>query len=509
MLRWTDRLSRAIAAALTTIFALRLLQAIPAHSLWLDEWITLEFAFTPTSWVERLVELSGPAETHFPTFYLVTRWLGELLAFPGQPVEWLVRLPVTLLVIAAVALAVGWATLPAERSPTAPWIGAAVVGILSSTGGWAGHAGEGRPYVLLGALAVAMAAAAVRGRVVAACVCGLCLVLVHPFGALVGFAPALAVLASPRLGLAERMGVDRRRVRRTAWQAGVVLLLAALWVQIKFVGHQTAGYGLRRRGGDMTAVLAGLDLRVVLPFCAVTAAGVLVLVSLVRRRESAGPGAAATFAALTAAAASVTLGLGVAALALVRPGMNVAMPRYVAWIVPGLAVGAASGLALFLDALARRLGGGRRERWLAGLGLAGALLAGAWSLQVLRTTPMGPTWADGLREAALYVDRAAGPETAVVTDSRELMKLFPPWDDGYPCPRSPQLVPYLSPAARARVACQGPDGRVVFGPEIREVLRVREPIAVLGERTVVLDGFREAGKLQFGNVTLERYLRSP
>lgn len=508
MTRWADRLSRILALVLLALLSLRLLQAVFAHSLWLDEWATLEGAFAPTSWVERLYTLSGPASVNFPTFYLVTRTIGQVIAFAGQPVETLVRLPATLLTVLALALAARWA-FPVGRLATGPWIAAALPGILLTTGDWTQHAGEGRVYGLMSALAVAMVLAAARGRIGPACACGLALAALHPFGTLLGFAPALAVLAGARLGLGERMGIDRRQVRRTAWSAGAVLVLVALWIQVKYVGHQTGGYGLRHRGGDMAVVLSGLDLHAAIPFALVTLAGVVVLVVLLRQRSPQAAALPGAFAALTGAGLCFTLGLGTAALALVRPGVNVAMPRYVAWVVPALQVGAAAGIGLFLDALARRWLAERSPRLLAGLAVVGAILAGTWSLHLLRTVALGPHWADGLHEAARYLDHAAGPQTAVATDFREIFRLFPPYDEGYPCPRSPQIVPYLSPEVRAQVACQDAAGRVVFGAEVREVLLVREPIPVTEGRTVVLDDFRKTEEIRFANTTVERYRRPP
>jgi hypothetical protein len=357
----------------------------------------------------------------------------------------------------------------------------------------------------MAALAAAMVLAAARGRVGPACACGLGLAALHPFGLLAGFAPALALLAAARLGLAEAVGVGRREVRRAAWAAGVVLAICLLWIQMKFVGHQTGGYGLKHRGGDMGAVLAGLDVRAVAAFAGVTLAAVVALVIRSRRRGGA---PAETFAALTGAALCLTLGAGAAAMALVRPGVNVAMPRYVAWIVPALWVGAAAGLGLALDALARRLVGEGRARLRTALALAGALVAGAWSLHQLRTVPLGPPWGDGLREAARYLDRAVGPDAAVATDFRELFLLFPPHDAGFRCTRSPQIVPYLSPEVRARVACQDASGRVEFGPEVREVFLVREPIPITAGRTLALDAFRRTSEVRFANAAVERWERA-
>lgn len=509
-LRSLDRVARAIPYVLLALLALRLVQAVFAHSLWLDEWATLEGAFAPTSWAERLFTLSGPASVNFPTFYLATRTLGGALGYAGQPVEAIVRLPATILIVLALALAVRWsvgrarAGAPAERvSLTGPWIGAALVGILLTAGDWTEHAGEGRAYGPMAALAVAMMVAAARGRVGAACACGLGLVVLHPFGTLVGFAPSLAVLAAARLGLGDAMGLDRRTVRRVAWSAGVVFVLAALWIQMKYIGHQTGGYGLRKRGGDMAAVLAGLDLGAVLLFAGVTLAGGAALLVLRRRGALGAAPPQATFAALTFAALCVTLGLGAAALAIARPGVNVAMPRYVAWVVPSLVAGAAAGVALLVDALAA--GRGRRAR--AAITLAGALVAGGWSTLQLRAAPLGPTWADGLREAARWVEHEAGPQSAVATDFREIFQLHAPFNEGYRCARAPQIVPYLSPAVRARMACQDAAGRVAFGPEVREVLYVREPVPVTDGRAVVLDGFRRAAGLRFGNAAVERWVR--
>ncbi|HYD39239.1 MAG TPA: hypothetical protein VEB43_00290 [Anaeromyxobacter sp.] len=510
-LRSLDRVARAVPYVLLALLALRLVQAVFAHSLWLDEWATLEGAFAPTSWLERLYTLSGPASVNFPTFYLASRTLGGALAYAGQPVEAIVRLPATILTVVALGLAVRWsvgrprAGAPAEGASVAgAWLGAALVGILLTAGDWTEHAGEGRAYGPMAALAAAMIVAAARGRVGAACACGLGVVLLHPFGTLVGFAPSLAVLAAARFGLGDSMGLDRRTVRRVAWGAGVVFVLAALWVQMKYIGHQTGGYGLRKRGGDMAAVLAGLDVGAVLLFAGVTVSGGAALLVLRRRGALRAAPPHAPFAALTFAALCGTLGLGAAALAIARPGVNVAMPRYVAWVVPALVVGAAAGAALLVDALAA---GRARRAGRAALALAGALLAGGWSVAQLRTAPLGPTWADGLREAARWVEHATGPESAVATDFREIFQLHPPFDEGYPCARAPQIVPYFSPGVRARMACQDGAGRVAFGPEVREVLFVREPIPVTDGRTVVLDGFERAAELRFGNAAVERWVR--
>jgi hypothetical protein len=513
MTRRLDLLARAVPPLLLALLALRLLQAVPAHSLWQDEWATLELSFAPTSWVERLYFLSGPADAHFPTFYVVTRLLGELLAYAGQSTEALVRLPATLLTLGALFLTGRWA-LPRERSPSAAWVAAGLVGVLLTAGDWAQHAGEGRMYGLMGALGMAMVLAAARGRAGAACACGLTLAILHPFGALVGFAPALAALAGARLGLAERMGLERHQLRRMGGWALAAFLVAGLWIQMKFIGHQTGGYGLRRRGGDMATVLSGLSPWAAGLLAAVALAG-LAAVLAARRRTPAeaapGPG---TFAALTGAALCLTLGLGVAALAVARPGVNVAMPRYVAWINPALWTGAAAGLALLVDAwaagLARlRTGAGARPRLAAVLALGGALLAGAWSFHLLRVVPLGPPWGDGLREAAGYLQTATGPGDAVTTDTRELFRFFPPYTDGYACRRSPQLVPYLTPELRARIPCQDSGGRVTFGPDIRRVFLVREPVPVSEGRTVVLDGFQRAGEVRFANTVVERWGREP
>ncbi len=501
---WPDRLARAVGPLLAVLLALRMLQAIPAHSLWLDEWATLEGAFAPTSWLERLYTLSGPAAVNFPTFYVVTRLLGGPLAFAGQSLEAQVRLPATLLALAGLALAVRWAL--AARSAAASWLAAGLVGILLAAGDWAEHAGEGRVYALVGTLTLAMVLAAARGRPGAACACGLCVSLLHPFGALVGFAPAIAVLLGARLLGRERLGLDARAVRRTAWASGAVLVVTYLWVQMKFIGHQTGGYGLRRRGGDMGAVLRGIDPLAALLFAAVALAGLLLLWRAARRGTPEGAPSRWPLAALTGAVLSVTLGLGAAALALVRPGVNVAVPRYVAWINPALYAGAAAGLALLAGPPARRLAA-RIPRLLPWLTLAGALAAGAWSFHLLRTVPLGPPWGDGLREAAQHLEVVAGDGDAVVTDMRALFKLFPPHDLGHACPRSPQLVPYLSPTLRARLACQGPDGRVTFGPGVARVFLVREPIAVTEGRVIVLDGFERRGEVRFARTTVERYER--
>jgi hypothetical protein len=259
----------------------------------------------------------------------------------------------------------------------------------------------------------------------------------------------------------------------------------------------------------MAAVLSGLDLRAIVVFAAVTLAGGAALVASRRRVPRAAP-PRETFAALTAVAMCITLGMGTAALALLRPGVNVAMPRYVAWVVPSLIVAAAAGVGLALDAVAaRRRPGPGPGPWDAWVALAGALLLGTWSLHHLRTAPLGPTWGDGLREAARYVEQAAGPGSAVATDFREIFVLHRPFDEGYACSRAPQIIPYLSPAARARVACQDAAGRVSFGPEVHEVLFVREPVPVTEGRTVVLDGFRRAAEIRFGNAAVERWIRAP
>jgi hypothetical protein len=49
---------------------------------------------------------------------------------------------------------------------------------------------------------------------------------------------------------------------------------------------------------------------------------------------------------------------------------------------------------------------------------------------------------------------------------------------------------------------------VAFGPEVREVLFVREPIPVTAGRTVVLDGFHRAAEIRFGKAAVERWSRS-
>jgi hypothetical protein len=440
---------------------------------------------------------------------VATRLLGELGAFARQEVEWLTRLPFALLTLGALALAGRWA-FPSGRSVTAAWVGAALAGILLEAGDWAQHAGEARMYSLMGVLAVAMVLAAARGSVLPACACGLGLVVLHPFGSLIGWAPTLAALGCGRLGLAGRLGLTSRQIRRLGWSALGVFLVVGLWIQLKFIGHQTGGYGLRRRGGDMATVLRGLDLRLVTLFAAVALCGLAAAATAARRVARAGdvvapaPGA---YAAAAGAALCLTLGLGVATLAIVRPGVNVAMPRYVSWANPALLAGAVAGLGRGLDVLLRRLGVEARPRLAAGLSLASAAVAGLWSLQLVRTVPLGPTWADGLRETAQHLERVVGQGDAITTDMRELFLFFPPYTDGYACRRSPQLVPYLSPARRALIPCQDRAGRVVFGPEVRPVFLVREPIPVIEGRTVVLEGFGKAGEERIGNVRLERWER--
>lgn len=505
---WADRLSRAVAALVLALLALRLLQAIGAHSLWQDEWSTLNYSLAPTSWAERLWFMSGPVDAHFPTFYVVTRPLAQLFAFAGQRVEWLVRLPFTLLTIAALALAGRWA-FPGERSIAGAWVAAALPGILLTAGDWPIHAGEGRMYGFMAVLGVAMLLGAARGRAGSACACGLALVLLHPFGVLIGLAPALAILGGARLGLAERMGLDRRLVRRTAWAVGVTLALVAVWVQLKFISHQTGGFGLKRRGGDMATVLSGLDAREAAAFAIVAAAALAALVAMLRRRSPEEDAPAFGLAALTAAALCLTLGLGVAFLGLVRPGAVVVAGRYVAWIDPVLVAGAAAGLALAADALARRLDLERRPRAWAALSLAGALVVGGWSLHLLRSVPLGAPWGDGLREAAQLLEAWGRPGDAVTTDTNELFEFFPPYRDGYACRGGPQILPYLSPAVRARMPCQDADGRVTFAPEVRRVFLVREPIPVLEGRTVVLAGFQRESSIRLQNTTVEVYQRVP
>jgi hypothetical protein len=506
---WADRLSRAVAALVLALLALRLLEAIPAHSLWQDEWSTLNYSFAPTSWAERLWFLSGPVDAHFPTFYLVTRLLGELLAFSGQGVEWLVRLPLTLLTVGALALAGRWA-FPGERSVAAAALAAALPGILLTAGDWTLHAGEGRMYGLMGVLGMAMVLASARGHAGRACACGLALVLLHPFGLLVGLAPALAILARHRLGPSWGGELDRRLVRRTAWASGVTLAVLVLWLQLKFVSHQTGGFGIRRRGGDMAKVLSGLDVRAAVLFALATIAGAVALAFLLRRRSEREPAPtpALRFAVPAAAALCLTLGLGVAVLALLRPGAIVAMPRYVAWIDPPLWTGVAAALAMAADAAARRLGLEQRPRAWAALSVAAALATGGWSLHLLRTVPLGAPWGDGLREAAQHLEVTIRPGDAVTTDTNELFPFFPPYVDGYACRGAPQILPYLSPSLRARMSCQDAKGRVTFGPAVERVLLVREPIPVLTGRAIVLDEFRQVDETRFANTVVEVWERA-
>ncbi len=504
-MRWARRAGRVVVAGLFAMTVVRLVQAMTAHSLWLDEWCTIAFAFKPSrNFFTWFWDLAGAEDASFPTLYALTRLIGPVVAWGEQPVEMVARLPATVLLAGSLGLALYW-SVAEERSLTGPWVAATIIGVLLAGDDWIYHASEGRVYGLMGALGVAAVVAAAVRRPVAASLCGLGLVLLHPFGVLIGFAPSCVVLAAIAAGRSDRLGVTPRQ-GRTVLAAAALSALAAGWFVVgKYVTHDT-GFGFKRAPGDMQTIIAGLSLPAVAASVAAIVA-TLVAAAWLARRGAESPRVKPALAVY--AAMLLTLGLGVAALLLLRPGAHVSMPRYITWLNPILLTIAVACAGMILDLLLgqRAAATVARSRARAGLVIAGVLATGAWSFHLLRTVSLGSSWANGLRETAAYLNAVAGPGTAVAHDSfgfrfpRSLV-------EGYPCPQAGQIVPYLSQEVRARMPCPDEAGAVGFGPEVSRAFVVREPIAWVGPRTLVLQGFALSRSTRIVNVTVEQYDRA-
>jgi len=467
--------------------AVQIVLAACRRDLWTDEFITMSAAYRAArNVVTWLGALSSAYDPHFPTLYVVTRLVSGVLY--GQPIEVFVRLPAVLLTLAALALAVHWAVT--DRRGAGPLLGLALLGALVLDPEWRAHSAEARMYGLMAALGVAIVAAVACGRYMAAAWLGLALVLLHPFGAIVGFVPAAVTLAGPYVGLDGLRGRRRARVWLLVASLGV-FAVAAGWSFVKFIAAKSHGFSVQGGSDAAFAALAALN-----PVAA-GAAGLAVLGASVgwRRRARSDAAHVESVASLaTYGAILVALAGAVALFVTLKPGVR-PYPRYWDWLNPMLFAICA---ALVVPAVARLRG----TIWPSATGACAALV-----MVVTLAVRFGPEHGTGLRDAAAYLNATVDERAAVASDSFEMFFYPAAYRAGFACWRGGQVVAYLSERVRARMPCQDEAGRVGFAPDVARVFVVREPGAWIGDRRLMLDDFTMADKVVFGRAVVEIYDR--
>ena len=491
--RWRSLPEVLFVSILFGFVGFRLIQDIGLNGLWTDEFFTISFAYlsqdVPIRWAPLLPEgpirwigvLSTAFEPQFPTHYVATRVLSSAIYIEGMEIEQFARLPSVIMVLVALlsipAIAV-W-----RRADAIGWL--FVVVLLASLVGdpdWREHANEARAYGAMATFGVAVVAALHFGSLPLAAVLGLALVLLHPFGLFVGLAPSAAILA--------RRGVDLSRsgFRLFLVLLGFVLAVTLTWLVLKF--------GLKALGSGAAATTrpAGRELlRAINPWAASgSIIGLAGCAARLRVRRMVWPPCIVAYCAL--------LGLvGVFAVLLLLAPVQ-AFPRYGTWLNSVLFAVAASCFATVLSSTVV-------EPWRA-IARAGTLATGVLAAVAAMGNSFGPVWGNDLRGAARYLNALTDGAFAVAHDSAEVLD-FPAWyRTGLRCFRGGQIIPYLSEELRRHVLCED-SGRVPVPEEIERLYIVREPIAWIGTRQLLLEGFTETTTLQFGRAWIEIYDRAP
>ncbi|MBW6400268.1 hypothetical protein KPL78_20575 [Roseomonas sp. HJA6] len=485
--------ARWIAALAAVFVGLKIWLAIGANSLWIDEFYSMGLAYMPVHAPTRgpyvlpigvlrwSVLLSTDVDPHFPTIYAITRLISDAIHFNGLSLEYFVRAPLVLTLIGVAGLLI-WICLAGRQDAEAPLLVSIILLCLVLDAAWREHSAEARMYGLMSVTGIAMLCAISHGRLVLASWLGLALALLHPFGAMFGFAPAIVTLLAFRQGLSRGVGLGIL--------AGltVAAVLVSLWMLLKFILKSSSGFTAGGGSDDIFRVLSALNVY------AVGGAFLLSAACVVAFRKGGGLDyrTALIFLALLLSALAF-LGL----LILLKPSTP-PYARYVRWANPVLFVMAAMGAIMLARHAAPKSFG------IAALPMT--LLASVAAVAVARAEPFGPPWGNALREAALYANAVADDSSIVTHDSFEIFDLPPAFRTGFRCFRAGQSVAYLSPTVRERMPCQiGND--VAIPAEVRQVYLIREPIAWVGPRRIDLDAFDRIATVPFGSASVDVYRR--
>jgi hypothetical protein len=460
----------------------RVLIAMGENSLWIDEILTMSMAYnSPGGFWHWIYVLNSGENPHFPTLYVFTRGATELVKSPILPLEYFVRLPSFALMVTPILFALVW-SLVTPRDTGGVLLALMAMLALVIDPAWREHSAEARMYGIMSAGAVAVVVALYRDRYVAAALCGLAIVSLHPFGLMLGFAPVALVLVLPR----DRISHWTRSILATA--SIIMLALAGYWTLMKFIWSSSDGFTAVGGSDDIAKVLAGINAVAFLGACALVGLAAL----YARRRDrSTWP----RLAGLTLILLSI-MGF-VIALLIMRP-TTPPYPRYATWVNPALLV--ICSVALITLAETACMSFSAMGWHAAAAGLAGlAIYFGA-------AHTFGPPWGNGLRQAAAYVNSVATGTDVVTHDSYEMVFVAPPYRTGFHCERGGQVIGYLSERLRYRAPCQA--GEVVaIGPDVERVFLVREPIAWAGPRRIDLEAFRETETLRFDNASVDVFDR--
>lgn len=435
----------------------------------------------PVSMARWAMLLSTDVDPHFPTIYAVTRLLSGALYFEGMPLEYFVRVPLVLLTLSTGGVII-WICLKGRPGTQGALLVSAILLVLVLDPGWCEHSAEARMYGLMPLIGIAMLCAIAHGRLALAAWMGFGLALLHPFGAMFGFAPAAMTLIflQREVPRATRLGI----------LVGLVLTAALVvtWILFKFILKSSSGYTAGGSSSDIWKVLAGLNAY------AVGSAWGLATACVLAFRKRPGP-----------ELRTALLFLGILLSALVFVGLLLVLKpttppyeRYVRWANPVLFVmSIICGLMLAQRAVPRALR-------IAGLPLT--LVASIAAVTVTQAASFGPRWGNALREAALYLNAVADDTSIVTHDTFEIFDL-PPWfRAGFRCFRAGQSVAYLSPSVRARMPCQrGNDVTIPDG--VQQVYLIREPIAWAGPRQLHLEAFDKTATMPFSNAAIDVYRR--
>lgn len=473
--------------------ALKIFLSIGANSLWLDEIASMSLAYipagAPTRWSHLLPSgvvrwfalLSTAIDPHFPTIYAITRVGSEAMYFDGLSLEYFVRAPIVLTMLAIFAIFI-WLCLAGRTAAGGVLLVSATMLVFVLDPGWRQHSAEARMYGLMSVTGIAMLGAVFNDRLLLASWLGLVLVLFHPFGAMFGFVPAVVALLffRGRLSRGATFGI----------LAGLVItcILVCAWMLLKFVLKSSSGFTAGGNSADIFGVLAGLNLYIAGITSALVVASVLIF-------RSGSPEYCKTSLIFLGVLVSGAAFIG--ALIVLKPSTPPYM-RYISWANSVLLVmSVMCALMLVQRALPKLLR-------VAALPLA---LAGCMGVVVVaRGATFGPPWGNSLREAALYLNAVATDSSVVTHDSFEMFDIPRPFRVGYRCFRGGQSVAYLSPAVRARMPCQSGND-VAIPDDALKVFVIREPIAWVGPRRIQLDAFDKEATIPFGNASVDVYRR--
>lgn len=488
-----QRIASGAVAVAAAFVGLKIWLSVGVNSLWIDEFYTMGWAYVPTHAPTRgphalpigmtrwLLLLSTDVDPHFPTIYGITRVISDAIQFDGIALEHFVRLPLVITIFLVCTLFIS-TCLKGRPDTQGAFLVSAIMLCLVLDHDWRQHSAEARMYGLMTVTGIAMVCAIQSGRLAMASWLGLALALLHPFGAMLGFAPAMVTLV-----------VFPRQLSRRGWFTllGASLLTACLvcaWMIAKFILKSASGYTAGGGSADILKVLSGLNLYAAgAAFALATAC--LVVFRKVRETE---------FRCAFLFLAILLSGLISVGLLLALKPTTPPYERYVRWANPVLLAMATICVLM----LARQV----RPTLLRAALVPLTLCASVASVAVARATPFGPPWGNSLREAAQYLNAVADDRSVVTHDTFEIFDLPTRFRTGFRCFRGGQSVAYLSPAVRERMPCQSGND-VAIPADVQQVYLIREPIAWAGPRRIHLDPFDKTATIAFGSAAIDVYRR--